>query len=85
MTYIEYHYDSEDMELDSEDAESEDSSSLIEQEGEVTDKRHYFCSNTCTDADVIPLQSLGVVDVGAIDIEENEILAHALANVSQND
>jgi hypothetical protein len=33
-----------------------------------------------SDAQVIPLQSLGIVDV-----EENEILAHALANISQSD
>lgn len=31
------------------------------------------------------MQSLGVVDVGANDIEENHVLAHALANVSQSD
>ena len=38
----------------------------------------YFIS----DADVIPLQSLGVVDVAGTEVKENEILAHALANVS---
>ncbi|KAF8257051.1 hypothetical protein EI94DRAFT_1709707 [Lactarius quietus] len=37
------------------------------------------------DPDVIPLQSLGVVDVAANDIHESEILAHALANVSHSD
>ncbi|KAF8257143.1 hypothetical protein EI94DRAFT_1433988, partial [Lactarius quietus] len=31
---------------------------------------------------VVPLQSLGVVDVAANGIKENEVLAHALANVS---
>jgi hypothetical protein len=31
------------------------------------------------------LQSLGVVDVGANNIEENEILAHALANIAQKE
>lgn len=35
------------------------------------------------DANVIPLQSLGVIDVAGTDVKENEILAHALANVSQ--
>ena len=35
------------------------------------------------DADAIPLQALGVVDVAANDVNENEILAHALANVSR--
>ncbi|KAF8258486.1 hypothetical protein EI94DRAFT_1621851, partial [Lactarius quietus] len=34
------------------------------------------------DAEVVPLQSLGVVDVAANGIKENEVLAHALANVS---
>jgi hypothetical protein len=36
-------------------------------------------------AEVVPLQSLGVVDVSANNIEDNEILAHALSNVSQCD
>ena len=36
-----------------------------------------------SDAEVIPLQSLGVVDVAGTEVKENEILAHALANVSQ--
>ncbi|KAF8263081.1 hypothetical protein EI94DRAFT_1807788 [Lactarius quietus] len=37
------------------------------------------------DADIIPLQSLGVIDVAANDVDESEILAHALANVSWSD
>lgn len=37
------------------------------------------------DANAVPLQSLGVVDVVATDINNNEILAHALANVSQSE
>ena len=36
-----------------------------------------------SDAEVIPLQSLGVVNVAGTEVKENEILAHALANVSQ--
>ena len=35
--------------------------------------------------EIIPLQSLGVVDVGGNDIEENEVLAHVLANMTHND
>src|ERR1700761_3030575 len=38
-----------------------------------------------TDADAIPLRSLGVVDVAATNVNDNEILAHALANVSQSE
>ena len=33
----------------------------------------------------IPLHSLGVVDVAAADVSENEVLAHALANITQLD
>jgi|SRR5882762_1364654 hypothetical protein len=36
-------------------------------------------------AEVIPLQSLGVVDVGATDVADRDILANALANVSTAD
>ena len=43
------------------------------------------CSDTFSDPEIIPLQSLGVVDVAANDIEENQVLAHALTNVSQRD
>ena len=35
------------------------------------------------DPDAVPLQSLGVVDVAANDVNDNEVLAHALANVSR--
>jgi hypothetical protein len=35
-----------------------------------------------TEANVIPLQALGVIDVGATDIGDNEMLANALANTS---
>lgn len=35
------------------------------------------------DASTIPLHSLGVVDVAANEVKENDILAHALANVSR--
>ena len=34
---------------------------------------------------MIPLHSLGVVDVAANDIHENKILAHALHNVNQSE
>jgi hypothetical protein len=37
------------------------------------------------EAEVVPLQSLGVVDVAANGITENEVLAHALANISQSE
>ena len=37
------------------------------------------------DAQTVPLQSLGVVDVAATEVTENEILAHALENVSRED
>lgn len=43
----------------------------------------YTCH--CLAPDIIPLQSLGVVDVGGNDMEENEVLAHALANVARSD
>lgn len=36
-----------------------------------------------SDVEVIPLQSLSVVDVAGTEVKENEILAHALTNVSQ--
>lgn len=32
------------------------------------------------DSSVIPLQSLGVVDVGATDVADNELVSHAFAN-----
>ena len=38
-----------------------------------------------TEPDVVPLQSLGVVDVAGNSVEENEVLSHALANVSMSD
>ena len=31
------------------------------------------------------MHSLGVVDVAAADVSENEVLAHALANITQLD
>ena len=39
----------------------------------------------CKDATAIPLCSLGVVDVAANDVKENEVLAHALHNISQTE
>ena len=33
----------------------------------------------------MPLSFLGVVDVAASDVQENDLLSHALANVSQTD
>ncbi len=40
----------------------------------------------CTkDAESIPLHSLGVVDIAATDVTQNEVLAHALINVSRSD
>lgn len=36
-------------------------------------------------AETIPLHSLGVVDVAGTDVQENELLSHALANVSQSE
>jgi hypothetical protein len=49
-----------------------------------------FVSQTFSDSlvvgeETIPLQSLGVVDVAASGVNENEVLAHALANVSGTD
>lgn len=32
--------------------------------------------------EVVPLQALGVIDVGATHVGDNEMLAHALANMS---
>lgn len=39
----------------------------------------------CTVPESIPLHSLGVVDVAANDVPQNEVLAHALTNVAQDD
>ena len=36
-------------------------------------------------AETVPLHSLGVVDVAGTDVQENELLSHALANVSETD
>ena len=33
--------------------------------------------------EVVPLQSLGVVDVGGTDVDERDALSSALANVSE--
>ena len=41
--------------------------------------------DTKTEPDVVPLQSLSVVDVAGNGVEENEVLSHALANVSMSD
>ena len=38
-----------------------------------------------TEPDIVPLQSLGVVDVAGNGVEENEVLSHAFANVSLSD
>lgn len=38
-----------------------------------------------TSANVVSLQSLGVVDVAATDVQDNSVLAHALLNVSSTD
>ena len=38
-----------------------------------------------SDPDAIPLNSLGVVDVAAAEVNENEVLAHALANLSRSE
>ena len=37
------------------------------------------------DPDAIPLNTLGVVDVAATEVNENEVLAHALANLSRTE
>jgi hypothetical protein len=42
-------------------------------------------SYRCVEPEIVPLQSLGVVDVAGNNIEENEVLAHALVNVSDKD
>jgi hypothetical protein len=41
------------------------------------------CAYVCTEAESIPLHSLGVVDVTVTDVQENKLLSHVLANVSQ--
>lgn len=41
--------------------------------------------NNKTVPETIPLRSLGVVDVAATEVKENEVLAHALLNVSRAD
>ncbi|KAF8268870.1 hypothetical protein EI94DRAFT_1799915 [Lactarius quietus] len=61
-------------ELESDWDESDDDESMEEDET--------MCWDNVEDAEVVPLQSLGVVDVAANGIKENEVLAHALANVS---
>ena len=40
---------------------------------------------TQTEPDIVPLQSLEVVDIAGNGVEENEVLSHALANVSLSD
>ena len=48
----------------------------------------YECSGltyVISDASAFPLQSLGVMDVAAIEVPDHEILAHALENVSHED
>lgn len=35
--------------------------------------------------ETFPLHSLGVIDIAASDVPENELLAHALANVTRED
>ncbi|KAH9025253.1 hypothetical protein EDB84DRAFT_1613857 [Lactarius hengduanensis] len=48
----------------------------------ITATGESFLSET---AESIPLQSLGVVDVTATNVQENEILANALSNVARSD
>lgn len=43
------------------------------------------CNRSIPEAQNIPLRSLGVVDVAATEVTDNEILAHALANVPHSD
>lgn len=42
-------------------------------------------SHTVIDERTMTLQSLGVVDIGATDVQDNDILAHALRNVARSD
>lgn len=44
--------------------------------------RVILVTDVYVDARSIPLSSLGVVDVAATDISDNEILAHALSNIA---
>lgn len=44
-----------------------------------------FGSFLFADAEAVPLRSLGVVDITASDVQENELLSHALKNVSHVD
>jgi hypothetical protein len=43
------------------------------------------CTYVCTDPQVLPLHSLEVVNVAATKVTENEMLAHALENVTCSD
>lgn len=43
---------------------------------------HVICF---ADERIVPLQSLGVVDVAATDVQDNDVLAHALKNVARGD
>ena len=48
--------------------------------GALNLNNHFYCANKCIEAGVIPLQSMGVVDVEGNDISATEIMAHTLAN-----
>jgi hypothetical protein len=42
-----------------------------------------MCLCVCSEPEIVPLQSLGVVDVGGTDMGEHDALSSALANVSE--
>ena len=68
------------------DAEEDDASDSLTPErehGVITPQSYFYLINLA--AESIPLHSLGVVDVAANDVPENELLAHALANVARDD
>ena len=78
----------------SEENDTMDVESVDEEEDVLMEGLSYstFCcgesddnSYIILDAHAFPLQSLGVIDVAATEVTENEILAHALENVSHDD
>jgi len=71
------------MDIESANDEGDIVCSSIPANGDFHVRRSFAVPDISTDEEMIPLHSLGVVDVAATDVNENEMLAHALTNITR--
>ncbi len=71
--------------MDDDEHDSESTQSTSSANGKISSYFLFIISHFIADAQSIPLHFLGVVDIAVTEVNENEVLAHALANVSQSD